>query len=210
MAAFPSTPILDTGAGAAENPLNEGRPWLSGIDPSFFGFGFARNGTGGIYAPTDDVQSRWPTVFSQAQEVYAQLTTVPLNLEQIWLGLRASYSPTRHYKLYYIPGGGGLTYQLSNQAGTLIAFTAGVTLAAGDWYGYRAIGGTITAYAKRGTRAWTQILEVTDTSVPGASGGQIGIASVNPGHAVVFANFGGGVIQNPQDNPLIYGRGATR
>lgn len=213
MTAFGLTPILDTGQGAAQNPLPEGNPWISGVESGTANHPMSRNGTGGLYATEPDVENRWPTVFSADQEMYAQLTTVPLVTQQVVIFTRISFAPSLFaYMLIYVAGAGATAFQLARYVGgsfTLMTSGAGIALVDGDWIGMNAIGNTVSVFAKRAAGAWQQVLTRTDTNVTAA--GQIGLGMVNPGHDAVWANVGGGEAGLPAqgDRPLL-GRGAIR
>lgn len=213
MAAFGLTPILDTGAGPAQNPLPEANPWISGVRNGFSGFSLSRNGTGGFDCNgVADKESRWPTVFGADQEVYCQLPTLPVTTDDANLYVRITGGGTGLAKCYQLQWGAAPAVfrvnRISGGSTVILDLLTAIGLSAGDWIGMRAIGQTISLWTKRGTGDWVQRGEVTDSVVAG--GGQIGMGLVDTGHTGVIANFGGGTIQNPQSQLLLGGRGATR
>lgn len=214
MAAFGLTPLLDSGAGPAQNPLPEANPWISGVRNGFSGFSLSRTGTGGFdCAGVADKESRWPTVFGADQEVWCQLPTLPAAGDDANLYVRITNGGTGAMKGYQLQWAQATAvFRVSRISGgttVIIDALTGIGLTAGDWVGLSAIGQTIALWMKKGTGDWVQKGEVTDSVVSG--GGQIGMGLTDTGHTGVISNFGGGTVGlAPLSDLGLAGRGAIR
>lgn len=199
MAAFPCTPILDTGQGVAESPMPEARPWLSGV----FSGGYpncSRDGSGNFFTTdTAGAGSRWPTIFAADMQVYAQIAVGLAANDQlaIWYGhtvLNRGYSWR-----YYRPSGTNILGADQWLGGVPTAMINPITqtLQVGDWIGAQRIGSTHTFFISKGSLpgGWQQIAEVVNVATTGA--GRIGMEIYNNASAAPtgkLTNFGGGAI----------------
>jgi hypothetical protein len=214
MAAFPSTPILDSGAGIAQSPMPDGNPWLPGVySPGFPNCD--RDGAGNFSTTdVDGAGSRWPTIFAADMQVYAQLTAQIGSNDQLalWFG---STVQNRGYAIRYYNPAGTRLIELESILGGVPSTIFGpttLTLSIGDWFGAQRIGSTITAFTKRGAGDWNQIGQTASVATTGAS--KIGMEIFNNAGgapAGKLANFGGGeIFLGDMGQSAELGRGAVR
>ena len=198
--AFPTTGILSTFSGAAENPITT--DWTSNILAD-----------GDMQIASNRLASADTTIFCSAGydvatmgvgdiEVYATIPvasgTTAHRIGLLFKMENLTGSPENGYKvLYFCNQNTVRLYRIDNgvdtQLGANLSLGAGVTPASGDKIGVFAMNdasGTIEVWFKDGAAAWASVGTRTDTTYK-AVDGYIGINSLGN---TTFDDFGGGLV----------------
>lgn len=191
---FPTTPILDSGVGADQNPIagnwtspewsEQAMERLSNQFTSTSGAAFAAMAwTASSFGPDCEAYFTIPTMGSEF------FLHIKVNV------LGASASTLDDYVLLVNTGSTNniQIFKNVNNAGTTLA-TYSQLISNGDSVGIQAVGSTIGAWYKSGAGAWTQLGTVTDSTYASQSG-HIALESQN--NSSKFTNFGGGTFVPP-------------
>jgi hypothetical protein len=185
--AFPTTSILDNTTRANETPLSDGGnwggPWYSNqVLPNLTGNEIVANGNS---------SALWLPISAADCEVYFTIASgfVDNSTGGIYLVWRAT-NPGASNNGYYtkIYNGTSFPHKVVN-GGTSGLATSTITVNAGDSFGVRMLGSTITFYRKPSGGSWASFSTLTDTSLTGP--GMVGIM-IDSGATSAVTNVGGG------------------
>lgn len=192
--AFPTTPILDTGVRANENPAVG---WVDGPDGLVYGTIEIFSNT--IHSPAGDAWSYWNAADTGADcECYATVTTKPSNgqLLELFVRMTPIGASVDGYYVEVAPAAGTdviSLWRMDNGVGTTqlgAAFNQEVSN--GDGLGISAIGSSISAYYRSGAGSWTLLGSRTDATY--SAGGKVGVYFSDT--SVAITDFGGGTVAN--------------
>lgn len=211
--AFPTTPILDTFAGADESPITTN--WSGPIYP---GLDQMRRLSGQLAAPATSFGGSWYDIATYGPdcEIYITIQTLGADGNSVFLYARTLNLNTTSldgYSLHFETRSGADFFrliQMTDGGDTIIDSDDTISWSAGDSLGMACIGSNIQGWRKPVAGSWTQVLDATDTVYPGA--GFLAVAA--DADTFRLDDFGGGTIGGVTpglgDNPPMgfSGRGA--
>lgn len=197
---FPTTPILDSGAGVDANPIAGN--WSGPIYP---GLGQLRRLSNQIVWSGTTSGSWWnPTTFGPDCETYATINTLGTDGNLILLYARAQNLNTTSldgYVVYLNLLSGADHFRIAREtdgSDTDIDSDDTITWAVGDSIGIACIGTNIQGWRKPAAGAWTQVLDATDATYAAAGS----LAALVDSATFGLSNVGGGTIGAAAPSPI--------